>query len=132
MRIIEEKYNWNGGFKVRSKTDYIVLHHPAASTCTAQDIHRWHLANGWAGIGYHYFVAKDGTVYRGRPAHVVGAHVYGYNHLSLGICAEGNFEQEQILPVQLQSLVKLVDFLRGVYPAAKVVGHRDLTATGFI
>ena len=39
MQIIEEKYNWSGGFSNRSKTDYIVLHHAEAVKCTAQDIH---------------------------------------------------------------------------------------------
>lgn len=129
MRIIEEKYTWNGSFEVRARTDYIVQHHAVASICTAQDVHTWHLANGWAGIGYHFFVRKDGAIYRGRPLDAVGAHVYGYNRESIGICAEGDFEQEQMSAVQLQSLIKLVDFLRGVYPAAKVLGHSDLAAT---
>ena len=84
MQIIEEKYNWSGGFSNRSKTDYIVLHHAEAVKCTAQDIHSWHRANGWTGIGYHFFVRKDGTIYRGRPINVVGAHVQGMNSCSIG------------------------------------------------
>ena len=80
MQIIDEKYNWNGGFTSRFKTDYIVLHHAEAVKCTAQDVHSWHRANGWTGIGYHFFVRKDGTIYSGRPINVVGAHEQGISY----------------------------------------------------
>ncbi|MBP9550733.1 MAG: hypothetical protein KBE34_02250, partial [Veillonella sp.] len=33
--------------------------------------------NGWAGIGYHFVIRKDGTIERGRPLSVVGAHDKG-------------------------------------------------------
>jgi len=129
MQIIEEKYTWRGNLGTRPKTDYIVLHHAAARTCTAQDIHKWHLASGWAGIGYHFFVRKNGAIYRGRPLSAPGAHVYGYNHLSLGICAEGDYQKDYMPLVQKQALAALVSFTQGIYPTAKIVGHGDLTAT---
>ena len=69
----------------RVKTTLLVLHHAAATTCTVEDIHRWHIDNGWSGIGYHFFVRKDGTVYEGRPIDKVGAHAYNYNSISIGI-----------------------------------------------
>ena len=89
MNIIEVAYKWHGGFTKRSRTDFIALHHAEAVKCTPQDIHSWHVSNGWTGIGYHFFVRKDGTIYRGRPLDVVGAHVQGMNSCSIGICAEG-------------------------------------------
>ena len=67
MKINEVTYKWNGALTKRRSTTRIILHHAAASKCTAQQIHSWHLANGWVGIGYHFFVRKDGSVYRGRP-----------------------------------------------------------------
>ena len=87
MNIIETNFNWNGGFTQRSSTSQIILHHADAITCTVEDIHRWHLNNGWTGIGYHYFVRKDGTIYRGRPENAIGAHALGANGNSIGICA---------------------------------------------
>lgn len=33
----------------------------------AEEVNRWHLANGWAGIGYHFIVDKLGVVVTGRP-----------------------------------------------------------------
>ena len=74
MQIIETTYKWAGTLARRSATRRIILHHAAAVTCTPQQVHQWHLANGWSGIGYHFFVRKDGSVYRGRPEDTVGAH----------------------------------------------------------
>ena len=56
MNIIEKNYKWNGNLKNRKSTNRIILHHAESKSCTADDIHSWHLANGWAGIGYHFFV----------------------------------------------------------------------------
>lgn len=129
MQIIDEKYNWNGGFTSRFKTDYIVLHHAEAVKCTAQDVHSWHRANGWTGIGYHFFVRKDGTIYRGRPINVVGAHVQGMNSCSIGICAEGDYHtKEKTIPqAQKKSIIELCQYLKkNYYPNAKIVGHREI------
>ena len=129
MQIIDEKYNWNGGFTSRFKTDYIVLHHAEAVKCTAQDVHSWHRANGWTGIGYHFFVRKDGTIYRGRPINVVGAHVQGMNSCSIGICAAGDYHtKEKTMPqAQKKSIIELCQYLKkNYYPNAKIVGHREI------
>ena len=129
MQIIDEKYNWNGGFTSRFKTDYIVLHHAEAVKGTAQDVHSWHRANGWTGIGYHFFVRKDGTIYRGRPINVVGAHVQGMNSCSIGICAEGDYHtKEKTMPqAQKKSIIELCQYLKkNYYPNAKIVGHREI------
>ena len=129
MQIIDEKYNWNGGFTSRFKTDYIVLHHAEAVKCTAQDVHSWQRANGWTGIGYHFFVRKDGTIYRGRPINVVGAHVQGMNSCSIGICAEGDYHtKEKTMPqAQKKSIIELCQYLKkNYYPNAKIVGHREI------
>ena len=129
MQIIEEKYNWSGVFSNRSKTDYIVLHHAEAVKCTAQDVHSWHRANGWTGIGYHFFVRKDGTIYRGRPINVVGAHVQGMNSCSVGICAEGDYHtKDKSMPqAQKKAIIGLVKYLKeNYYPNAKIVGHKEI------
>ena len=65
MNIIETNLSF-GAMTVRSRTNRIICHHAAAKTCGAATIHSWHKANGWAGIGYHYVVRKNGTVERGR------------------------------------------------------------------
>ena len=41
-----------------------------------------HLNFGWDGIGYHK-VIDQGYVFDGRPEYWVGAHVKGFNEISL-------------------------------------------------
>ncbi|NMA66136.1 MAG: N-acetylmuramoyl-L-alanine amidase, partial [Clostridiaceae bacterium] len=50
-KIIEEKYNWKPGAKFNLQTpDSIVIHHAVCRSCTAQDVHKWHLDRDWLGI----------------------------------------------------------------------------------
>ena len=130
MRIIETTYRWGGTLVKRQSTTRIILHHAAAKTCTAQQIHSWHLANGWAGIGYHFFVRKDGSIYRGRPEDVLGAHAGSNNYDSIGVCFEGNFMSEQMPAVQRQAGAELVAYLQQKYGISKVQKHSDVNATG--
>ena len=130
MHIIEKSYNWAYQPGRRVSTGHIILHHAAAKTCSADDIHRWHLDNGWAGIGYHFVVRKDGSVYRGRAENAVGAHAVGYNNMSIGICFEGNYDQEQTMPdAQLKAGQELVAYLKARYPDAKPGAHRYYGST---
>lgn len=130
MKINEVTYNWHGALTKRRATTRIILHHAAAGKCTAQQIHSWHLANGWVGIGYHFFVRKDGSVYRGRPETVVGAHAGNNNYDSIGICFEGNFDREQMSEVQRTAGAELVAYLKDKYGITKVQKHSDVNATG--
>lgn len=117
----------------RTRTDTIVLHHAEASRASAEDIHRWHLDRGWSGIGYHYFVRKDGDVWRGRPEDTVGAHAgsaSGYNSRSIGICFEGNYMTETMPEAQLAAGRALLADIEGRHGGRlKIIGHRDVTST---
>ena len=130
MQIIEMTYPWAGTLAKRGVTRRIILHHAAAVTCTPQQVHRWHLANGWVGIGYHFFVRKDGKVYRGRPEDAVGAHAGNNNSDSIGVCFEGSFDKEEMPEVQKNAGRELVAYLKGKYGITKVQKHSDVNATG--
>ena len=129
MNIIKKTYNWASTLSTRKSTSRIILHHAEASSCTADDIHSWHLARGWAGIGYHFFVRKDGSIYRGRPEDTVGAHASGANNDSIGICAEGKYMTETMPDVQKQAIIELVAYLLNKYKISIVLRHKDVTAT---
>lgn len=107
-----------------------MLHHAAAITAAPEDIHAWHLKNGWAGFGYHLYVRKDGSVHRGRPIWASGAHTLNFNSRTLGVCCEGNYDVETVMPpAQLEALRAVLGYLRGLYPDAAVRCHRDYNAT---
>jgi N-acetylmuramoyl-L-alanine amidase len=75
-------------------------------------------------IGYHWVIDCDGTLETGRSIDEIGAHVAGHNANSLGICMVGT---DAFTPRQWEALHSLVKSLQQKYPAAKVVGHRDLS-----
>jgi len=98
---------------------------------TAEDIHRWHLARGWDGIGYHYVIEVKGKLVKGRPDYWKGSHAKGHNSNSIGICLIGtdeyNLDQWSILDNLLRKL--LVN-----HPNAKIIGHNEIsnkTCPGF-
>ena len=129
MNIIETNLKFVGSMSNRSKTNRIILHHAEASTCSAEDIHRWHLNNGWSGAGYHFLVRKDGSVYRLRPEDKVGAHASGANSDSIGICFEGRYQEEDMPQAQKDAGRQLVSHLKSKYGIQKVQKHSDVSAT---
>ena len=132
MKIIETNWNWRSTPGQRNSTVYIALHHAAANTCTASAVDSWHKHNGWSGIGYHFFVRKDGSIYRGRPLYSLGAHVSGKNACSLGICAEGDYDKTTKMPeAQKLAIAELLDYLKSnFFPNAIIVGHKEIGASG--
>ncbi|HZH61767.1 MAG TPA: peptidoglycan recognition family protein [Metabacillus sp.] len=90
------------------RIDKIIIHHPAHPTWDIHDIHKSHQAKGWNGIGYNYFVTKDGKVQKGR-GRAEGAHCKnGYNSKSLGVSFQGNFEIQVPTEEQYRAGAKLI------------------------
>ena len=131
MNIIKTDWKWNGTLSRRASTEYIALHHAEAVECTAKQVDEWHKSNGWAGIGYHFFVRKDGSIYEGRPLWALGAHVQGKNNVSVGICAEGDYHnKDKVMPdAQKKSIKELIAYLKTLYPDAEIVGHGEIGAS---
>lgn len=129
LNIIEKTYKINGNLSIRNSTERIILHHAAASQCSADDIDKWHKQKDYSCIGYHFFIRKDGTIYRGRQENAVGAHAYQNNYNSIGICFEGDFEKEQMTDAQVESAKELVAYLKNKYNISKVQKHKDVNNT---
>lgn len=107
----------------------IILHHRCGDG-DIESIHRQHLDRGWAGIGYHYYIRKDGTVFQGRPIEYIGAHCPNNNSKSIGICLEGDFRKEQPTVKQLTACKELIITLKKRVPSIKrVLNHNDLYKT---
>ena len=120
---------------VRIKTDLIVIHvsaTPPSRDIGAAEIDAMHKAEGWNGIGYHYVIRRNGEVEAGRPIDQVGAHVGGWNSVSIGICLVGGINangipQDNRTPEQTSALVGLLRDLLKTFKTAKICGHRDLS-----
>jgi N-acetyl-anhydromuramyl-L-alanine amidase AmpD len=129
VNIIECTLNFNGEFIYNNDPKRIILHHAEKSVCTIEDVHNWHLQNGWVGIGYHYFVRKDGTIYRGRPENAQGAHCPGQNTESIGICAEGEYMAEDMPQAQKDVIVSLCKDICNRYGITEIAGHKEYYST---
>lgn len=96
----------------------------------AADIRRWHKAQGWSDIGYHYVIDIDGTIEPGRDLDIAGAHCQGHNAKSIGICYVGGCDEEMKpkdtrTDAQKASMLLLLKYLVAKYPKAVIYGHRD-------
>lgn len=127
--ITEIKYDWEGDFDYSNKPQYLVYHHTASVQISPEKINEMHSNKGWSGIGYHYYIRKDGTIYNGRPEDAVGAHAIGKNKDSIGICLEGNFEQEKLTKAQEDALVSLSIEMILKYNIKDSMGHKDVYST---
>lgn len=124
------------GLTARKKTDYIVVHCSASKPSDDTDaatIDRWHRQRGFTMLGYHYVIKTDATIESGRDEDAVGAHVVGFNGVSVGICMVGGVTANgpagkavnNFTGAQFASLTKLLKELKVKYPSAKIQGHRD-------
>lgn len=111
----------------------IVIHHTASprDTTTLEMVTKWHTDKGWNGIGYHRFIDGKGKLYQGRPDSQIGAHAYGHNRDTMGICVAGNFDRESLGAAQRKTLVQTLAVLcaRHGLTEKDIIGHRDLMAT---
>lgn len=129
MNIINANLSFRDGLTYGNNPKMIILHHADAVICSIEDIHKWHLDRGWSGCGYHYFVRKNGTVYIGRDEKAIGAHCLNYNAVSIGICAEGNFNVETMTEAQYNALLELTHSIYNKYSISRICGHRELNST---
>ena len=125
-----------------SSVTTIVIHYSATAIdgrpITAAEIDMWHRQRGFAEIGYHYFIRRDGTVETGRdltqPGRFeVGAHAKGNNSSSIGICYEGGVVSADVnkgfdtrTPAQTAAMIRLIRELLERFGPVAVVGHRDM------
>ena len=116
------------------KISLIVVHCSATRVnqdFTVEKLEACHLARGFHGIGYHFYITKDGVIYPCRPESEKGAHAFPYNEHSIGVCYEGGLDAkgrpaDTRTPAQKKSLEDLLYSLAIDYPDAEIVGHRDL------
>ena len=131
------------------KPERIVVHYSASDWGCALLIDQWHKDRGWKGIGYHFVILNgytyskdhrwkslDGVIEPGRPldaspwieADEVGAHAYGYNRNTIGICLVGRKRTFTIK--QIKSLASLTSELIHIFglDVSAVVGHYELNS----
>ena len=86
-----------GSFYQNYREVRLLVVHCSATRCdknfSVEALRRCHLARGFASIGYHFYITRDGEVHICRPVHQIGAHATGWNDKSIGICYEGGLNE---------------------------------------
>ncbi len=113
----------------------LIVIHCSATRCNQQFtfamLKACHAARFKGGIGYHYYITRDGQLWPGRHEDEPGAHAKGFNANSIGICYEGGLDADgrpadTRTPAQKHSMIALLRALKTDYPDAVILGHRDL------
>lgn len=127
IEIIEPNLQFTNELIPLKSIERLIIHHTEKYGWDINRTHHHHInKNGWDGIGYNYFIESDGTIKKGRGINV-GAHAYGFNFNSIGICINGNYDFEFLDSVVRDSLYKLCVFLIKKYDLAHkdVYGHKE-------
>ena len=114
----------------------LIVVHCSATRCnqsfTVEDLRACHNAQFHGkGIGYHYYITRDGQVYQTRSEAEIGIHARRYNAHSIGICYEGGLDEhgrsaDTRTLQQRASLIALLRALKIDYPHAEIMGHCEL------
>ncbi len=132
----KEKQKFIVAGKQRTATKQIFVHcsaTPETMDIGAKDIDRWHKNRGWAGIGYHIVIRRDGRYELGRKLDTMGAHAYGHNRDSVAICLVGgvdrnNAPEANFTDSQWQTLRLVIEQLQDAYGDIPVRGHNEVSA----
>jgi len=85
---------------------------------------------GWADLGYHYVIDRQGRVWQGRNIRWQGAHAGNgpANRNNVGIALVGDFDRYAPSPSQRRSLKHLVRWLSARYDVSptRIAGHRHV------
>jgi N-acetylmuramoyl-L-alanine amidase len=134
LRIEGEYY---GPDSKNNEPDHIVIHSLGViperpGEYGALNIDAYHTApeprgNGWSAIGYHFVIKTNGVVERGRRPDTNGAHCYGLNGRSIGICVVCEDFNADATIAQYFAARELVQSLMEEYgiPITRVIGHRE-------
>jgi hypothetical protein len=129
-------YTWDTP-RTPQTVKYLVIHHTVTKhEATPDDIAALHKARGWAGIGYHFVITKDGMVHYVGDVGMARANVLNKNHLVIGIALVGDFTKHNPSDEQIISAHELCKFFLFSAPPwtningwEDVVGHKELQST---
>lgn len=115
----------------------IILHStatPEGRDVRVEEIRNWHLDRGWADIGYHFVIYRNGAIKLGRPLSEQGAHTLGHNEDSIGVVyvggtdKSGNAKDTRTLQQKI-SMRLLIAYLKAKHGIKTVLGHKQCSHT---
>ena len=112
---------------------HITVHHSAApASISPQRIAEYHVySHKWPGMGYHFYIGADGTIYHTQDMHRISYHVANNNSYTVGVCLAGNFTRTVPPKAQLEAAARLIAWLMEELriPLEYVLGHKEYPRT---
>ena len=104
----------------------IALHHMEHLTAGMNDVHRWHLARGWKGFAYNWWIDFAGNIYECRGWHIGGGLFSPHNDTVISVGFQGHYDITKTMPpAQFSAGYELIRYLRNEVPTiALVAGHK--------
>ena len=116
-----------------SQITHISVHHSATPANISLDlIAKYHVeTHGWPGIGYHFYIKPDGTIYQTNRLETISYHTRDNNSYTVGICVAGTFNDTVPTPAQMNSAAHLIAWLMEKLdiPLENVKGHKEYVST---
>jgi hypothetical protein len=120
------------GSRPLSGIEILTIHH-SASLASPTAIATYHVdTKGWPGIGYHFLIMPDGTIYQTNKLTTLSYHAGSArapgdeNYFSVGICLNGNFTDDPPPQAQLDAARLLVDYLQEFLGEKEIVPHGSM------
>jgi N-acetyl-anhydromuramyl-L-alanine amidase AmpD len=113
-----------------SLKDWLVIHHSATLTGSAEAFNTYHLINnGWdGGIAYHFVIEKDGTIKQCQDLNARSYHVGNSNTRAIGICLVGDFRKGYQVPTDEQKMslfLLTAEIKQEVSSINRVLSHQE-------
>jgi peptidoglycan hydrolase-like protein with peptidoglycan-binding domain len=132
LNIIETYIELNGELKYGNRPLFIIIYDSGISGKSVYDLDEEDkYRNGKSMFGGHFYVTRDGLIFRGRPFNSYGDFAKNeetgmtFNTNSIGICIEGDYSSELSTTSQKNSVISIVQQIRKDYPASKSVYGLD-------
>lgn len=127
-----DSYNWAFARRLDQVSKLAIHHSVTIHDATPDDIALLHKARGWGGIGYHFVITKDGTIYYVGDIGTGRANIANNNEKIIGICLVGDFTRFLPTSAQIFATKYLCEYFMNSFPALvnirtweDVIGHQE-------
>jgi peptidoglycan hydrolase-like protein with peptidoglycan-binding domain len=92
--------------------------------------------NGKVMFRGHFYITKNGSIFRGRPINTFGEFAFddnrniNFNTNSIGICVEGDYSSELMPVIQKSAVSRLIKYLMDEYKEIRMIYGLDELITG--
>jgi N-acetylmuramoyl-L-alanine amidase len=129
MTILDANLSFRQQPPLLKREPFMLVIHSPQTPSSMQRVHDEAIsAQGWLGIGYHYWITEKGDVYQARDPKCRGAHCTGYND-QWGVALAGDCRKVAPTAKQYAALTALIYHLSFAKPRFEIALHRDLCDT---